>query len=238
LPFIPKGKVVFDYLMSPFLHLQGATPAFEFPYCDLPPQVHFVGPMLPPMPTDFVQPPWWGELNSSRPVVHVTQGTVATDATDLIHPTLQALADDDVLVVVTTPEPGKLGKLPANVRVERMIPHSLLLPHVDVMVTNGGYNGAKTALAYGVPLVAAGATEDKPEVCSRIAWSGAGINLKTGSLTSTQLKQAVREVLHNSSYRRKAEAIQADFARRDSPVEAAQLLEQLARTKEPVTATN
>ncbi|MBI5839832.1 MAG: glycosyltransferase [Chloroflexi bacterium] len=233
LPSIPSDKTAFDYLMSPFLHLQGTTPAFEFPYRDLPPQIHYVGSMLPPMPTEFVQPSWWAELKSGQPVVHVTQGTVATDTAELVYPTIQALADEDVLVVVTTPEPGKLGRLSSNVRVERMIPHSLLLPHVNVMVTNGGYNGVKTALAYGVPLVAAGATEDKPEVCSRIAWSGTGINLKTGSPTPAQLKQAIREVLHNPSYRQKAETIQADFARRDSPTEAAQLLERLASGELP-----
>jgi MGT family glycosyltransferase len=234
LPPIPKDKTVFDYLMSPFLHLQGTTQAFEFPYRDLPQQIHYVGPMLPPVPTDFVKPAWWAELNSGRPVVHITQGTVSTDITELVQPTIQALADEDVLVVVTTSETKKLGILPANVRVERMIPHSVLLPYVDVMVTNGGYNGVKIALAYGVPLVGAGNTEDKPEVCSRIAWSGAGINLKTGSPTPEQLKQAILEVLHNPAYRQKARAIQTDFAAHDSPVEAVRLLEGLIRSENPV----
>jgi len=238
LPAVAKGTTVFDCLMSPFLHLQGTTPAFEFPYRDLPPYVHFVGPMLPPLPTDYAPPSWWGELETGRPVVHVTQGTVATDVAELVCPTIQALAGEDVLVVVTTPAPEQLGAVPSNVRVERMIPHALLLPHVDVMVTNGGYNGVKVALAHGVPLVAAGATEDKPEVCSRIAWSGAGVNLQTGRPTPAQLKQAIQRVLHDSSYRQHARAIQADFAAHDSPIEAAQLLERLTQTKQPIVHIN
>ena len=236
LPPAPKRQTVFDYLVSPYLHLQGTTQAFEFPYRELPPQVHFVGPMLPPMPADFAPPSWWPDLTSGRSVVHVTQGTVATDINELVLPTIQALADEDVLIVVTTPEPEMLGRLPSNVRIERMIPHSLLLPHVDVMVTNGGYNGVKVALAYGVPLVAAGASEDKPEVGSRIAWSGAGINLKTGSPAPDQLKEAITEVLQYPSYKQQAKRIQADFARHDSPTEAARLLEHLVLTKEPVIA--
>jgi UDP:flavonoid glycosyltransferase YjiC (YdhE family) len=192
--------------------------------------------MLPPFPADFTQPAWWPDLRSGRPVVHVTQGTVATEMVELVLPTIQALADEKVLVVVTTPEPESLGRLPANARVERTIPHACLLPFVDVMVTNGGYNGVKVALAYGVPLVAAGASEDKPEVCSRIAWSGAGINLKTGSPTPGLLNKAVMEVLQDPAYREKAKMIQADFARHDSPAEAAQLLEILAQTKQLVPA--
>ena len=71
-------------------------------------------------------------------------------------------------------------RLPANVRVERFIPHDRLLPHVDVMVTNGGYGGVQQALAHGVPLVVAGDSEDKPEVAARVHWSGAGVDLRTG----------------------------------------------------------
>ena len=97
--------------------------------------------------------------------------------------TTRALADDDVLVVATTggPDPAPLRRgLPANVRLERFVPHHLLLPHVDVMVTNGGYGGVQQALANGVPLVVAGDSEDKPEVAARVQWSGAGVNLHTG----------------------------------------------------------
>ncbi len=234
LPAIPRFTTVFDDLISPYLHLQGTTPAFEFPHRRLPSQVHYVGPMLPPTPVDFAPPAWWVDLASGLPVVHVTQGTVATDTAELVVPTIRALAGEPMLVIVTTPEPEILGALPTNVLAERMIPHARLLPHVDVMVTNGGYNGVKAALAYGVPLVAAGTSEDKPEVCSRIEWVGAGINLKTGSPTSEQLKQAVRAVLQDPSYRLNAARVQADFARYDSPTLAAQLLERLVETKQPV----
>ena len=65
-------------------------------------------------------------------------------------------------------------------RLERFIPHDRLLPHVDVMVTNGGYGGVQQALANGVPLVVAGDSEDKPEVAARVHWSGTGVNLRTG----------------------------------------------------------
>jgi UDP:flavonoid glycosyltransferase YjiC (YdhE family) len=36
------------------------------------------------------------------------------------------------------------------------------------MVTNGGYGGVQMALAHAVPLVVAGAKEDKPEVAGRV----------------------------------------------------------------------
>lgn len=231
-------KSFFDATLSPFLFLQGTVPTFEYPRSELPASIHFIGPFLPEPPTDFTFPVWWGDLKNGKPVVHVTQGTVATGVDDLIVPTIQGLADEDVLVVVTTGgepiENIKLATIPKNVRIEPFIPHYHLLPHVDVMVTNGGYNGVQVALANGIPLVAAGTTEDKPEVCARIEWSGVGINLKTQTPTPMQVREAVKQILASPKYRQKAQSLQAEIARYDASTLAAKLLEQLAETKQPV----
>jgi UDP:flavonoid glycosyltransferase YjiC (YdhE family) len=233
----PLRRGLFD-MLSPYLYLHGGTPAFEYPRSDLPPQVHFVGPLLPEPPHDFAPPPWWGELRAGRPVVHVTQGTVATEAEQLILPTLRALADDEVLVVATTG--GKAlsglppGKLPANARPAPWLPHARLLPHVDVMVTNGGYGGVQAALAHGVPLAVAGATEEKPQIAALVAWSGAGVNLRTGTPAPAQIGAAVRALLSDPRYRQQARRIQADYAQHRPAEEAAALLERLAATGRPV----
>jgi UDP:flavonoid glycosyltransferase YjiC (YdhE family) len=96
------------------------------------------------------------------------------------------------------------------------------------MVTNGGYGGVQMALAHGVPLVVAGATEDKMEVAARVQWSGAGINLKKRRPSPVDIRCAVNEVLADPAYRENARRIQADFARYDAPQRAAELLEALA----------
>jgi MGT family glycosyltransferase len=239
LPPIKQGLL--DMAVSPFLFLYGTTPSFEYPRSDLPPTVHFVGPFLPDPPADFTPPAWWDQLQTDRPVVHVTQGTVATAADDLLVPTLQALADEDVLVVATTGgspvEMISLHPLPENARVERFIPHAYLLSYVDVMVTNGGYNGVQIALANGVPLVTAGRTEEKPEIGARVAWAGVGIDLRTNRPSPAKICSAVQHILSKPQYQQKARQIQAEFAHHDGPATAAKLLEQLAGTKQPVTRT-
>jgi MGT family glycosyltransferase len=233
----PTVASVFDGALSPWLYLQPTVPAFEYPRSDLPPQVHFIGPLLPRRPASFHPPDWWGELSAGRPVIHVTQGTSATEPDQLLVPTLRALADDDVFVVATTGgrDPAGLGldPLPANARVERFIPHYHLLPHVTAMVTNGGYGGVQVALANGVPLVVAGGSEDKPEVAARVAWSGVGINLKTRTPEPARIRAAVRAVLTDPRYRQRAAQLKADIAGYDAPTLAAQLLERLAETGTP-----
>ncbi|CAA9567968.1 MAG: glycosyltransferase, putative [uncultured Thermomicrobiales bacterium] len=235
-----RAGILSDSLNSQ-LYLQGTVARFEYPRSDLPTHVHFIGAFLPGPAPGFAPPAWWCDLHAGRPVVHVTQGTATTAPDQLLIPTLRALADEEVLVVATTGgkpvEMVGLDPLPANARVERFIPHYHLLPHVDVIVTNGGYGGTHIALANGVPLVAAGRTEEKPEVCARIAWSGAGIDLRTNRPASARIRAAVRAVLTDPRYRRAALRLAGDLARHDAPAEAAALLERLAATRRPVLAT-
>ena len=104
-------------------------------------------------PPDLALPDWWADLDAGRPVVHVSQGTIANARPDLIAPAIEGLAAEDVLVVVSTGgrsiESLKLGKLPANVRISTFLPYPQLLPKCAVMVTNGGYGGVQMAVASG-----------------------------------------------------------------------------------------
>src|SRR5262249_5374557 len=74
-------------------------------------------------------------------------------------------------------------------------------------VTNGGYGGVQYALRYGVPIVATGGQEDKPEVGARVAWSGVGVRLRTERPNAASLGRAIRRVLSEASYRNAARHI-------------------------------
>ncbi|AWN43477.1 nucleotide disphospho-sugar-binding domain-containing protein [Methylobacterium durans] len=203
-------------------YLQLSVPGFEFPRA-FPPSVRFVG-ALPIVPDQAPLPPWAHELDGSRKVVLVTQGTVANHDLDLlIGPTLAALADeDDVLVVATMggrPVEALKGPIPGNARLAAYLPFEWLLPRADAMVTNGGYGSVNQALSRGVPLVAAGLTEDKADVNARIAWSGAGIDLRTNTPEPEAIRGAVRAVLDEPEHRRAARRLGAEFATYDTQAE-------------------
>jgi UDP:flavonoid glycosyltransferase YjiC (YdhE family) len=103
----------------------------------------------------------------------------------------------------------------------------VLLHEVDVMVTNGGYGAVQRAVSAGVPLVVAGNTEDKPEVAARVAWSGAGLNLKTGTPSPATIRDAVRELLDDGSYLRRARELEAAFAQRHGIAEISALVDEV-----------
>ena len=210
----PLRRFLLDWSSGADALVQFTVPSFEYPRRDLPAAVRFVGPLPAPRPSGDL-PDWWGDLGGPRPVVHVTQGTVANaDFEQLVLPAIRGLAASDVLVVVSTG--GRpvtaLGALPTNVRAAEYLPYAQLLPRIDALVTNGGYGGVQLAISHGVPIVIAGRTEDKVEVSARVAWSGVGIDLRTNTPTARQVADAVSRVLTDASYRAAARRIGADIA--------------------------
>jgi UDP:flavonoid glycosyltransferase YjiC (YdhE family) len=212
-------------------YLQLTVPSFEFPR-DLPPSVHFVG--TPPIIPNQVPPPSWAhELDGSRKVVLVTQGTLANHNFGLlIAPTLAALANEPDLLVIATaggrPVEAIPGPIPANARLAQYLPFEWVLPKTDVFVTNGGYGSVNQALSFGIPLVAAGLTEDKADVNARVAWSGVGINLATNEPTPQALRQAVRAVLDKPNYRSRAARMADEFSGIDTRSEVLGIIGKLA----------
>lgn len=235
--FMDWGAEIADRYLVP------SVPAFEYPRRDLPETVEFVGPFLPDGVDDWTPPAWWDDVLTARaagrPVVLVTQGTIATDPRNLVLPSVEGLAGSDALVVVTTvgfdaDEVLPPAQRPANVRLTDFVPFTELLPLVDVMVTNGGYGGVQLALANGVPLVVAGLTEDKMEVSARVTWTGTGIALKTDTPSAKQVQQAVTRVLTDPAYRAEAEELRRAYAVFPGAVRAAESILEVAGV--PATA--
>jgi UDP:flavonoid glycosyltransferase YjiC (YdhE family) len=239
----PDTRTVLDASTSPYLHLQGCTPAFEYPRRQLPPEYHWVGALRPDPPEHWTAPGWWPEVTGAdRPVVLVSQGSLRPDVTELLLPAVTGLAEQEVLVVVTTgaADPAELeraagGALPGNVRCTRFLPYDLLLPHVSAFVTNGGYSGVTLALAHGVPLVQAGVTEEKSEIAARIQWTGVGVRLGTTRPSAEAVRAGVRRVLDDDSYAAAARRVKAEMDQHDAGREGAALLERLATTQRLVS---
>lgn len=96
------GGFVLDWAGRADAYVQFSVPAFEYPRSDLPSSVHFAGP-LPAAASAVPLPAWWSDLDGRRPVIHVSQGTIANaDFGQLVLPTIAGLAATDALVVVST----------------------------------------------------------------------------------------------------------------------------------------
>ncbi|WDG18749.1 nucleotide disphospho-sugar-binding domain-containing protein [Microbacterium sp. Clip185] len=192
------GAFFMDVLARSDLLAQFTVAEFEYPRSDAPAHLRFYGPMAAPAASSGSAGELIDRLDPDLPVVHVTQGTVAnTDFSELIGPSLRALADRRVQVVITAGgrAASDLPPLPRNAFAADYLPYDRLLPRTNVFVTNGGYGGLHQAMRYGVPIVVAGDSEDKVETSARVQFSGAGLSLRTGRPSPSQIARAVDRVL-------------------------------------------
>ena len=196
------------------------VPGFEFHRDDLAANIRLVG-ALPSEPVGEWEPPaWWSELDGSRPVVVVTQGTLVNrDLSQLVEPTLTGLAGQDVTVVAALggADPASLSiPVPANAHVESYIPFDILLPKADLLITNGGAGGTHRALSNGLPVIIAGTTEDKPANAARVAHHRLGVDLGTARPAPDAIAAAVDAVLGSEEIRDNVRRLAEVYAGHDA----------------------
>lgn len=234
-----------QYDMSPNLIVSFVAESFDYPRSDLPPQVHFVGPSPWNRSTGDGLSPVLENLREDRPLIYVTLGTVFNGFRQAFDVYIDALKDLDASVIVTVGrfnDPAELGPLPDNFIVERFIPQHLILPKAALVICHAGFGTTMGALSAEVPMVCIPVAADNPEIAQRVHESGAGLRLDnvmarekiSDALTPERLKAATLEVLNNPSYRENARRLRLSFERYDGPGEAAALLAELARTRQPV----
>jgi UDP:flavonoid glycosyltransferase YjiC (YdhE family) len=231
LPPLSDFFINHNYKISP-MHLKFNTQAFEFPLAKLPPAIRFVGPVIFDEKKGQESFHCLDTLDPNKPVVFVTQGSYdIADVEKLLLPAIRALSELGCQAVISTGRKPK-SIIPAEfcydgLVIEDYVPYSRILPHIDIMITNGGFGGVATALRYGVPLIICGDSEDKPVVAARVMYTGCGINLKTGKPSVKALKKAIAAILSDQKYKQEAERISADFASKNAIRESLDLIDQL-----------
>ncbi|QTE30474.1 glycosyltransferase [Pengzhenrongella sicca] len=219
--------------------LVASIPELDDPRSDLPPHAEHIGAVAPAGEGPSRRPAWWADVASARavgrPVVLVAPDDGAPGAASLVRSAVQALADDDVLVLAAAA--GLPAERPANLRVAAELPLEEVVADLDVLVTTGGLGAAQLALSHGVPVVVAGRGPDAADVGAQVARAGVGVWLRAGRPTPAQVATAVHGVLAGLGIRRRAEAMPAAFARYGGARRAAEVIAALAAERAAGEAT-
>src|SRR6266568_2098426 len=117
---------------------------------------------------------------------------------------------------------------PENVHIERYVPQSLLLPYCDLVITHAGFSTVTAALSCGLPMVAIPIDADQPLNAQRCAALGVAEVIQYGQRTPETIRESVRTVLSNPSYRSNAEQIRREMSVLPGPEHAPALLQRLA----------
>lgn len=190
----------------------------------LPPQVRLVGPAFTGRAGSE---PFPFEALAAKRRVLVSLGTVnAERGARFFAEVAEALGGMDVQVILVAP-PALLPSPPANFLVRARVPQLRLLPEIQAVVCHGGQNTTCEALAHGLPLVIAPIKDDQSVIAEQVQTAGAGLRVRFGRVKAPELREAVRRVLDEPSFRDAAARIAASFAQAGGPIAAAEALLEL-----------
>lgn len=157
---------------------------------------------------DGVDVPDWLAADPGRPRVAVTLGTVNADRIDLIRPIVEGLAGLDLEVIVALgADPSTLGSVPANVRVERYVPMSELLPRSALVIHHAGSGTMLAAAAAGTPQVMIPIAADQPDNAALCVRAGIAVALEPRELTAAVVAAAATRLLVDTSFIARARAV-------------------------------
>jgi hypothetical protein len=179
-------------------------------------------------------PTWLGDLSDGDPVVYATLGTVTNTDVAVFRAIVEGLAELPVTTVLTVGpdnDPAMVGTLPANARVERYIPQSLLLPRAVAVVCHGGSGTLLAALTHGLPVVLIPQGADQFVNVRRAVDAGVGCELQPADVSAEAVRAAVESILGEAAPARQcARAAAAEIAAMPGPAQVAAAFEDLLRT--------
>lgn len=206
------------YANPPLTLLLTAEP-FEYHRKDWPASFVQVGPCDWDPPGE--PPAWLDEID--QPIALVTTSSEYQADGRLVDAAVDGLHDLGLYVVATLPAEAD-GPLVQRdrARIERFVPHRLVLDRAVVAVTHGGMGATQKALARGVPVCAVPFGRDQFEVARRVEVSGAGSRLPGKKLTVGRLREATRTAMTRTAGARR---VAAGFAAAGGPSSAAGAIE-------------
>lgn len=208
--------------ISRSLALVATFPQLEYPRAVWPAAARLVGPLLWERPAPHAPMPVGG-----GPLVLVAPSTSQDPGGQLVQAALLALADEPVRVLAVA-ACGRPERVPANARMVDWLSYARAMPEADAVICHAGHGTLARALACGAPVVACPVAGDMAENAARVAWAGAGLSLPARLATPRGLRLAVRRLLADPAYARRASAFARWAARHDGAATAADAVEAFA----------
>lgn len=233
LPNLSRSNIIYSQLA----HISQQPAELEFPRQHLPQSFHFTGPFHSSVGRESVTFP--NEKLTGQPLIYASMGTVQNRLQYVFRDIAQACEGLDAQLVLSLGgalEPEAVPNLPGKPLVVKYAPQLELLQKASLTITHAGMNTTLESLSNGVPMVAIPIANDQPGVAARIAWTGTGEAIPVKKLSVPQLREAVKRVLTQDSYRQNALRLQQAIHRAGGVTRAADIIEQAVSQGKPVFA--
>ena len=236
-PGLTYGPLGPDFMPeSPYLNLYLYPVDADYPReRPLGPTWHRLDSCVRATDTEWAVPP----NLAGRPdrLIYLSLGSLGSADVGLMQRLVDALGRTDHRVIVSKGPLAEQIRLHDNMTGEALLPQPAILPLVDLVITHGGNNTVTEAFHHGKPLVVLPLFWDQVDNAQRVAETGFGVRLPAYDTSDAQLTGAIDRVLADQALAARLAAISARLQADPGTVRAAELIERLARTGEPIAAT-
>ncbi|PCJ37983.1 MAG: glycosyl transferase family 1 [Cellvibrionales bacterium] len=178
-------------------HLWLADMAKYFPISSTAKNAHYVGP-LPWSPRNKT-PPWWDELDESKPIIYVTLGSSGN--TRLLPVVLDALATLPVTVIAATAGRMRISTPPHNAFISDYLPGDKAAARASLMICNGGSLSTYQAIQSGTPVLGIAGNLDQHLNMNNLTRSGIGESLRSEYAGINRIRTLAKQLLDETRYK-------------------------------------
>jgi len=167
-------------------------------------------------------------------VIYLSLGSLGSADVGLMQRLVDLLATTEHRVIVSKGPLADQITLHDNETGEGFLPQPAILPQVDLVITHGGNNTVTEAFHHGKPMIVLPLFWDQVDNAQRVEETGFGRRLATYDFHDEELTDAIDELLADRALRRRLDAVSARLKANPGTVRAADLIERVARTGQPV----
>jgi MGT family glycosyltransferase len=174
-------------------------------------------------------------LPGTGKVVYLSLGSLGCMDVALMQRLIDALAKTEHRAIVSMGPLRDQMVLGPNMYGDRFLPQPSILPQCDLLITHGGNNTVCEGFHFGLPMIGLPLFWDQYDNAQRLDETGFGVRLPTYDWTDGELIGAVDRLLADDALRARMRTIAAGVRADPGDVRAADVIEQVAVTGEPVT---
>jgi UDP:flavonoid glycosyltransferase YjiC (YdhE family) len=174
--------------------------------------------------------------NRDGALIYLSLGSLGSADVALMQRLVDLLATTEHRVIVSKGPLADQITLHDNQAGEGFLPQPAILPGVDLVITHGGNNTVTEAFHHGKPMIVLPLFWDQVDNAQRIDETGFGRRLATYDFRDEELTDAIDELLADGPLARRLIAMSERIKATKGTVRAADLIERVARTGEPVLA--
>jgi MGT family glycosyltransferase len=167
-------------------------------------------------------------------LIYLSLGSLGSADVGLLQRLVDILGSTRHRVIVSKGPLAEQVRLHDNMVGEAILPQPAILPQVDVVVTHGGNNTVTECFNVGKPMVVLPLFWDQVDNAQRLDETGFGVRLATYAFDDEELTGAVDRLLADGRLRSRMAAAAARYQASPGTVRAADRIEQVARTGQPV----